>query len=187
MDLREKKTLRAISQAFLQLRGKKALERITVKELAELAEISKATFYLHYHDIYHLSQQMQEQLIQQIISNISDPHLFLTDQAAFVSELFQSFHCYQDKIDLLFSGSQASVLPLRIEKELSDYLFQLLPQARQDPEFLVMLTLQIQGGYYAYHLHHKQLSFQQIVPLIGSMAATAFPPLIKRFTENAQT
>ena len=46
MDLREKKTLRAIRTAFLQLRGQRPLEKITVKELCELAEISKATFYI---------------------------------------------------------------------------------------------------------------------------------------------
>ena len=55
MDLREKKTLRAIRTAFLQLRGQRPLEKITVKELCELAEISKATFYIHYRDLYDLS------------------------------------------------------------------------------------------------------------------------------------
>ena len=45
MDLRQKKTLAAIRTAFLELLGKKPLEKITVKELAEKAQISKATFY----------------------------------------------------------------------------------------------------------------------------------------------
>ena len=58
MDLRERKTKRAIKDAFLQLRVKKPLERIRVKELSELAQISKATFYLHYKDIYDLSEQL---------------------------------------------------------------------------------------------------------------------------------
>lgn len=60
MDLRTIKTKRNIKNAFIQLRTKKPLERITVKELAELAEISKATFYLHYHDVYDLSDQLQK-------------------------------------------------------------------------------------------------------------------------------
>ena len=52
MDLRVKKTKNSIINAFLKLRAKKSLERITVKELSDLAEINKATFYLHYKDIY---------------------------------------------------------------------------------------------------------------------------------------
>ena len=55
MDLRTEKTKRSIINSFLELRSRKPLEKITVKELSEKAEINKATFYLHYHDIYDLS------------------------------------------------------------------------------------------------------------------------------------
>ena len=48
MDLRIQKTRAAIKSAFLELRRKKPIEKITVTELAKLAEINKATFYLHY-------------------------------------------------------------------------------------------------------------------------------------------
>ena len=68
MDLREIKTQRSIRNAFLQLRSEKPLERIRVKELAELAEISKGTFYLHYHDVYDLSEQLQNEVIENVIS-----------------------------------------------------------------------------------------------------------------------
>lgn len=54
MDRREIKTKRSIKNAFLKLRSKKEIEQITIRELAEEAEISKATFYLHYRDIYDL-------------------------------------------------------------------------------------------------------------------------------------
>ena len=56
MDMRIEKTRRSIINAFLQLRAQKPLEKITVKELSALAEINKATFYLHYRDIYELSE-----------------------------------------------------------------------------------------------------------------------------------
>lgn len=51
MDLRKMKIRTAIREAFIQLRRDKNLEQITVKELSEMAQISKATFYLHYRDI----------------------------------------------------------------------------------------------------------------------------------------
>ena len=55
MDLRTERTKRSIINAFLELRSQKPLEKITVKELSELAFINKATFYTHYQDIYDLS------------------------------------------------------------------------------------------------------------------------------------
>ena len=62
MDLRIEKTERGIKNAFIELRSRKSLEKITVKELCESARINKSTFYAHYKDIYDLSEQLEESL-----------------------------------------------------------------------------------------------------------------------------
>lgn len=54
MDLRIKKTKRAIRSAFAELIKEKPMEKITVKEIAERAEINKTTFYAHYETVYDL-------------------------------------------------------------------------------------------------------------------------------------
>ena len=54
MDIRIEKTRQSIINAFIELRSHKELERITIKELCEKAQINKSTFYAHYQDIYHL-------------------------------------------------------------------------------------------------------------------------------------
>ncbi|MDE5861843.1 MAG: TetR family transcriptional regulator, partial [Ruminococcus sp.] len=56
MDLRVEKTKRNIINAFLNLRSHRPIEKITIREIAEIAQINKATFYLHYHDIYELTE-----------------------------------------------------------------------------------------------------------------------------------
>ena len=43
MDLRIEKTERGIKNAFIELRSRKPLEKITVKELCESARINKST------------------------------------------------------------------------------------------------------------------------------------------------
>ena len=73
MDQREIKTKRAIKNAFLMLRAQKPIEKITIRELAALAEISKATFYLHYQDIYDLSEQIGKEVLTNILNSISRP------------------------------------------------------------------------------------------------------------------
>ena len=62
MDLRIEKTERGIKNAFIELRSRKPLEKITVKELCESARINKSTFYAHYKDIYDLSDAMEEEV-----------------------------------------------------------------------------------------------------------------------------
>lgn len=49
-----RRTQRFIRQAFLELASKRPLQSITVAEVAELADVSRATFYLYYHDLLEL-------------------------------------------------------------------------------------------------------------------------------------
>lgn len=169
MDLREKKTRRSIKNAFIELRAKKPLEKISVKELAELAEISKATFYLHYHDIYDLSEQLQKEVIQNVLNSISKPDWLLLDEARFTKELFEAFYSQQALISILFSGSQASVFPIGIENELRNYIFDLVPEYKDDARFNIMLSYKIQGGYYAYQKNYKNIDMTVIIDTINEM------------------
>ena len=73
MDLRIEKTERGIKNAFIELRSRKPLEKITVKELCESARINKSTFYAHYKDIYDLSDAMEEEVVQSIANSIQHP------------------------------------------------------------------------------------------------------------------
>ena len=73
MDLRVERTRKSIHNAFIQLRSKKPLEKISVKELSELAYINKATFYSHYKDIYDLSDNLEDELIASIIKTMPNP------------------------------------------------------------------------------------------------------------------
>ena len=52
-------TKQRLYQALINLLQKKDLREITVRELTELAGISRGTFYFHYADIYALMEQME--------------------------------------------------------------------------------------------------------------------------------
>lgn len=171
MDLRERKTKRSIKNAFLQLRAQKPLERITVKELAGLAEISKATFYLHYKDIYDLSGQLQNEVIQTILDDVLQPEVPLLDMVKLTRALFESFLTHQDQINTLFSGSQATVLPYSIEQGIKEHIFRTTPDAREDMALNVFLSYQIYGSYYAYSLNSRRFGRERVLDIIDGIAA----------------
>ena len=177
MDLREKKTKRSIKNAFIKLRSTKPLERITIKELVESAEISKATFYLHYRDIYDLSDSLQKELIQEILQSLDQPELFLSNTTAFTSALFYAFSDHHSMIEILFSGSQSAILPLSIEKELKEYIFKIIPSARDNAKFNILLTYQILGGYHAYQQYYPNYGIDYIVDVIKEITGNSLPTL----------
>ena len=71
MDLRIKKTKRAIRSAFYELIKEKPLEKITVREIAERAEINKTTFYAHYETVYDLVDQLEQEAVAEVISQLN--------------------------------------------------------------------------------------------------------------------
>ena len=57
-----RRTKAILSRSLIQLREEKEIRDISVKELTDLADINRGTFYLHYNDIYDLLAQMEDEL-----------------------------------------------------------------------------------------------------------------------------
>ena len=88
MDLRIKKTKRAIRNAFYELIKEKPLEKITVREIAERAEINKTTFYAHYETVYDLVDQLEQEAVAEVISQLNTAQGLLSSPRAFVKEIY---------------------------------------------------------------------------------------------------
>ena len=65
-DARVRYTKMVITQSFIKLLGKKPINRITVKEICEAAELNRATFYKHYLDVYDLLDKMEAQFLAEL-------------------------------------------------------------------------------------------------------------------------
>lgn len=171
MDLRQKKTERSIINAFLSMRSKMPLEKITVRELAQRAEIHKATFYLHYHDIYALSESLEREVVDEIFSGLSCPADILRDTERFNEELYCLLISHQNLLGILFSGSRAGSLVNLLEERIKSYIFELHPAYKNDLEKNVVLTYLIQGGYRAY-MQYAQTDSKRVMFMINTVASS---------------
>lgn len=68
MDRRIRKTKQQLRQSLTTLLKQKRVQDITVRELAELADINRGTFYLHYRDVFDLLNQIEEELLGELES-----------------------------------------------------------------------------------------------------------------------
>lgn len=71
MDMRVVKTRRAIRNALIELAEEKDVEKITVKELCERAEISKPAFYSHYGNIYDVVDEIENEVVQKVCDQMA--------------------------------------------------------------------------------------------------------------------
>lgn len=64
------KTRKIIKKTFAELLAeKKELDKITVTELVNRAEINRGTFYAHYDDIYSVAEDYENELIEYFFDN----------------------------------------------------------------------------------------------------------------------
>lgn len=151
MDLRIQRTKKAIREAFLELRRKKPVEKITVTELSKLARINKATFYLHYTDIYKLSDEIEDETIEEIIASLNNQDKFFDRPSQYASdfalEIFHVFFENREKLHSVFSGSRYSVFSVKIEQRIKSLLFQQFPEMDTRSNN-ISLTFLIQGVFH---------------------------------------
>lgn len=67
-DRRVRKTRAAIEDAFMALMKEKDINKITVTDITERADVNRGTFYIHYMDIYDLLDNVEDRILREIES-----------------------------------------------------------------------------------------------------------------------
>ena len=115
-DARTRYTLMVLKKAFLTLLSEKPLNKISVKELCDLAEINRTTFYKHYEDIFALNASLEEDIIKdyrRLLQEIDDKHIYngvLTILTSLKENLivYEAFMKDKNNFNLVFKIAQIS-------------------------------------------------------------------------------
>ncbi|GAB1420585.1 TetR/AcrR family transcriptional regulator [Anaerolineales bacterium] len=82
MDRRVKRTRRLLRSALLELIEIKSFEDLTIQEITDYAELSRATFYLHFRDKHELLTECLTELFDELSQHYS-PFSLDTENATF--------------------------------------------------------------------------------------------------------
>lgn len=114
-DRRVLRTKKNIRQAFLHLLSEKSLSQITVKELSDLADINRKTFYMYYSNIEDIFAELEDELVLKLV------HVF--EKELFQKEMFDSYSFFenlnrtiQEDIDLYRILNHSDLLPHLIQR-----------------------------------------------------------------------
>ena len=114
-DRRVLRTKKNIRQAFLHLLSEKSLSQITVKELSDLADINRKTFYMYYSNIEDIFAELEDELVLKLV------HVF--EKELFQKEMFNPYsffenlnHTIQEDIDLYRILNHSDLLPHLIQR-----------------------------------------------------------------------
>ena len=65
-DRRVRKTKEALRHCLAELLKTEKINDISVKELTDMADINRGTFYLHYRDVFDLLEQLENELMAEL-------------------------------------------------------------------------------------------------------------------------
>lgn len=154
MDLRVARTRQSIFDAFLTLRAEHPIERITIRELANRAMINKATFYRHFHDIYDLSDQIENDLIEACLDAVEDPAGIFTREG-FIA-LADVFRARKKQLRIVFSGGRYDIAIHKIHRFFLRRLQEHHPEIIEDREKRLLLTAMLYGGFHTFFVHRDE-------------------------------
>ena len=125
-DRRIGKTLKSIREAIIDLIEEKDIPQITVKELAERANINRKTFYMHYSSIEDILDKIENEIIEKFLSVLNKYDFFQEkfDQYAFFNSLNDVINEDFDFYKKLISANSYNFLLIKVKKILKDTIIE---------------------------------------------------------------
>lgn len=172
-----RRSKKLIRESFIELlKQKKDINKISVKEIIDNADISKSTFYAHYQDIYAVLEEFENELINEITSTIEE---FFKDKKKdfdpYIKRLLFLFQENENFYSLFFKTDIYVRLVEKIKKiiknELSKYITKELPNTdKKTVDFTVsFFTNGITYLMVDYFKNNLDLSLDEVAQKINDM------------------
>jgi AcrR family transcriptional regulator len=144
-DGRVRYTRMVIKESLLKLLTNKPIQKVTVTEICELAQINRATFYTHYRDAFDLLEQIEDELFAELSATIITKD---QDPDRLTKEILRIIERNIELCRILFSENGDKMFLRRIidsarERTIGDWHRQ---YPRATPQQLDLLYTFIAGG-----------------------------------------
>lgn len=138
MDRRVRKTRALLLQGLIQLMGEKDIKDISVKELSDLADINRGTFYLHYSDIYDMVDKIEDELFVEF-NSILDRDLTATRQILspqpILLDIFTFLERHRNLAEVMIGPHGDLAFVNRLKSLVEERLWHLTKQEQPSPNY----------------------------------------------------
>lgn len=98
-DRRIRKTKKVMVQSLTKLMTEKPINKITVTELTDLADVNRSTFYLYYKDIYDMVNKIETEMIEEFQIQLKKLYLPKTNKDSILSFFIFVFEFVRQNAD----------------------------------------------------------------------------------------
>ena len=177
-EKKRKKTEKQIEDSLLQLMKEQTFETISIRQLIDLAEVNRSTFYRHYLDKYDLLEKIENRLLDELQAYyqeaLDSACLFKLEKDFKVKDyihekqnLFHFFEPYLEDLAILLGPNGSPTSLLRLQEALREIFSQSISLADayiEEVEVDLLLNHQAASfmGTLTYWLAHPHYKSQQM-------------------------
>lgn len=130
-DLRIIKTRSALAGALLDLLDKNSFDQIKVVDICDKARVHRTTFYKHFEDKYHLLNYVVNEIISELMENISPVADFDTPEEFYTSLLkaiITYIHNNRRKFKLIIKNNMSGIFMHTMQNIISAHILEYLKE-----------------------------------------------------------
>ncbi len=166
-------TKQKFKDAFFTLYTHKKIEKISIKEITDLAGYNRATFYAHYTDIYNLVESIEDEFLAEFESKLGViiGELFNSNPAAIALFPFEFFDKNKKYLKVLLGANGDGSFVRKIKSKLRGIFlervkgFNLLQDKRLNYVFEYIASAQI--GLLTYWMEHdEEMTIEELADMI---------------------
>lgn len=152
MDRRVIRTKKAIRAAFLTLMIDKDMDKITIKEIAEKADVDRKTVYNYYKGISDIFGEIENELVAHFedathaLEGQTDPRMYFEMLAQLIEQDMEMYELLMRSDNSTFVAKMVAVLSGWIEKAISK-------KGILNPEKVDMATEYVTAGIFCAYRH----------------------------------
>jgi AcrR family transcriptional regulator len=181
-------TRKAFIDAFFTLYTKRAIEKITINELARKAGYNRCTFYQYFKDIYELLTYIEDIVISQVKENfmINIEHRHFNE--TFISAFTKLHEEKAEYVDLLFGNSNSLRFTERLKTEIAPILIEKFDLPKDNVKSIYIAELYFStviSAVIRWVNNQRDLSLTELSTLIRDVLTLGILPQINKYSSKS--
>ena len=147
MDRRVRKTRALLLQGLVKMMETHDIQDISVKELTELVDINRGTFYLHYDDIYDMLHKIEDEMFQEF-NEIMEQEPSPAEMMSYTGPLLEFFRFldrHRDLAKVMIGPHGDLAFVNRLKDQIQKRTLQFLESAQSDANYEYLCSFIITG------------------------------------------
>ena len=175
-DKRVLKTKHSLKTSLIMLLSEKDIDEISVVELSERAFVNRKTFYLHYDEVKSVLKEIEDELIEKIISKLKTESVEFSELDDYVFDVLNIINNNQYAFNLLRCKKYNDEFISKITKTLIDFFTN--KSTKRNDENLFFINYHIHGSLKMYYNwlnnSYKGLTFEELCELLSKAIIKGF-------------